>query len=82
LLHQRQDGMLVGIAAARFAASFLAGEGFIDLYNLASATHRRPVARIHSFEDAVRHEPSGPVLHSEDAHKLAAADAFLLLHNM
>jgi hypothetical protein len=55
----------------------LADERFIDLDCHTSAAHRWQIAALHGLADTMGHEPRRLVLHTQDAHKLVAADAFL-----
>jgi hypothetical protein len=78
---QRQDGVLVGASAAWGGLnrhSFdAAGEGLIDLHDLASAAHRFNANDAHGLPKAMRHEPCGLEGYPQSPVKLVARNALL-----
>ena len=75
---QRQDSVLMSVAAMLRHVFFLADEGLVDFYDSALATHRREHATgHHRGTDTVRHEPCAFERDTKGTVKLVGADALL-----
>jgi hypothetical protein len=75
-LNKGEHSFLVAVAAADLTSRLATDEGFVS-FDLAAGASQDPAGGVHSFADAVGHEPGSLVLHPERALQLVATASLL-----